>query len=180
MLIVFEGIDGCGKTTLSKKLAQILGFKWTREPTFSSEEADALNLKSKNDIQREIEFAIDRIKHINDFLNLPQKVVCDRYIWTGLAYCKTYNPAAFPFADALYKHSYFKKPDFYVFVDTPVEICFERRKVQPIEHLIKIREAYLNTRDIVETTSKIITVQGVGDIEEGIREILKKIKVSHL
>lgn len=178
MLIVFEGIDGCGKTTLSKKLAQILGFKWTREPTFSSEEADALNLGSKNDIQREIEFAIDRIRHLDTLLD--QNIVCDRYIWSGLAYCKTYNSAAFPFAEALYKHDYFKKPDIYVFVDTPVEICFERRKVQPIEHLIKIREAYLNTRDIVESTSKIITIQGIGDIEEGIREILKKIKASHI
>ena len=129
MFIAVEGIDGSGKSTIAKALAENLYFVYTKEPTFSSEEADALNLDSKNDIEREIEFAIDRIRHMNDFLRKYEDIICDRYIWSGLAYCEKYNPVAFPFAKALYKHKFFIKPDIYIFVDTPVEVCFERKKV---------------------------------------------------
>jgi dTMP kinase len=173
MFIVFEGIDGCGKSTLSKRLADELGYTWTKEPTFTSAEADALNLGSLNDIEREIEFAVDRIAHLK-FLS-DSDVICDRYIWSGLAYCSMYNPSAYPFAEALYKHKFFKKPDVYVFVDTPVGLCSNRKKDQPLDHLVRIREAYLNTRPIVEKDSKIITIEGMGKIEDCVLSLKKSL-----
>lgn len=175
MFIVFEGIDGSGKSTLSKMLAEEIGYLYTREPTFTSEQADALNLESKNDIQREIEFAIDRIRHTGDILRQYDGVICDRYIWTGLAYCNTYNPSAYPFAEALYNHDFFPKPDFYVFVDTPIEICFERRQIQPIDHLQKIRDAYIQARPLIESKSKIIEITGTGDPVECLCKIKSQI-----
>ena len=175
MFISFEGVDGCGKSTLSKKLAEELGFFWTKEPTFTSEEADALNLGSKNDIQREIEFAVDRIKHMGSVLKPCDNVICDRYIWTGLAYCSMYNPSAYPFAEALYKHEFFLKPDVYIFVDTPLDTCWERRQVQPLEHLTKIRDVFIQTKPIIEKDSKIITIQGTGSIEDCILDLKKQL-----
>lgn len=168
MFIAFEGIDGSGKSSLSKKLAESLDFIWTKEPTFSSETADALNLDSKNDVQREVEFAVDRIRHITGLLSFYDDIVCDRYIWTGLVYCNTYNPSAYPFAEAMYTHEFFRKPDIYIFVDTPVELCFERRKTQSIEDLTKLRDMYRLTKPLIEKKSKIITIQGVGDIDIGV------------
>jgi dTMP kinase len=176
MFITFEGIDGSGKSTLSKRLTEDLGFLWTKEPTFTSEKADALNLGSKNDIEREVEFAVDRIRHMSEILRSYDNVICDRYIWSGLAYCSMYNPSAYPFAEALYGHEFFLKPDVYVFVDTPVEVCYERRKVQPIDQLTKIKDAYDKTRSIVEAKSKIITTQGTGDIEECVKKIKTDLK----
>jgi thymidylate kinase len=179
MFTVLCGCDGSGKSTLCKELAKATNSFYTREPTFTSEQADSLNLGSKNDIQREIEFAVDRVKHTYEILKpklaAKESVICDRYIWSGLAYCNVYNPSAFVFAEALYNHEFFIKPDFYVFVDTPVDICFERRHVQPIEHLIKIRNAYLDTQHIVEKHSKVITIQGVGAIEGCIENLKSKL-----
>lgn len=44
LLVVFEGIDNSGKTTVSKELVKLFpGFSWTKEPTFSTEQADRLN-----------------------------------------------------------------------------------------------------------------------------------------
>lgn len=176
MLISFEGIDGSGKSFTAKALAEDIEFIYTKEPTFTSEEADALNLGSKNEIQREIEFALDRIRHTNDVLRKCANVICDRYIWTGLAYCQMYNPSAFPFAEALYKHKFFLKPDVYVFVDTPVEICFERKKVQPIEHLQKLREAYYKILPIIQAESKVMYISGVGPVEDSVLKIKKELE----
>jgi thymidylate kinase len=66
VFIVFEGIDGCGKTTLSKRFAEIRTFIWTKEPRFSSEVADRLNLVDKDTISREVEFLLDRVRHQQD------------------------------------------------------------------------------------------------------------------
>jgi thymidylate kinase len=175
MLIAFEGIDGSGKSFTAKALAEDIDFLYTKEPTFTSEEADALNLGSKNDIQREIEFAVDRIRHTNDVLRKYENVICDRYIWTGLAYCSIYNPVAFPFAEALYNHNFFVKPDIYIFVDTPVEICFERKKVQPLEHLQKLREAYYKTLPLIQADSKLMYISGVGPVEDSVLKIKKEL-----
>jgi len=172
-LIVFEGIDGCGKTTLAKSLCQRNGFTFTKEPTFSSEKADELNLGSKNDVEREVEFAIDRIVHRIElvFSKTSEIIICDRYIWSGLAYCLKYNPKAFDFVQALYKHSFFPKPDAYIFVDTPVSICHERKKDQPLEDLIDLREHYLKTQQYI--SSKIIQFSCVNGIDNDVEALEK-------
>lgn len=179
--IVFEGIDGCGKTTLSKNVATALDCWWTKEPTFSSEQADILNLKSKNKIEREVEFAVDRIKHGIEINSCNKNVVCDRYIWTGLAYCLKYNELAFDFVKALYAHDFFLKPDYYIFVDTPVEICYQRslnrtgNSPQSLRDLKNIRDCFLETREIIETTSKVFVIQAIGDSEVLVNNVLKEI-----
>jgi len=174
MLIAFEGIDGSG-TFMAKKLAEEISLLYTSEPTFTPEEADALNLGSKNDIEREIEFAIDRIRHTNNILRKYENIICDRYIWSGLAYCEMYNPIASPFAKALYKHEFFVKPDVYIFIDTPVEICFKRKKVQPIEHLQKLREAYYKTLPLIQADSEMMYISGMGPVEDSVLKIKKEL-----
>ena len=59
-LIAVEGVDGCGKTGLSKYLATYLtnllgsSVKWAKEPTFSSQEADKLNAIVGSDLDSQI------------------------------------------------------------------------------------------------------------------------------
>jgi dTMP kinase len=175
MFIVFEGIDGSGKSTLSKAFADAIGYEWTHEPTFSSEYADSLNLGSKNDIQREVEFMLDRITHMQELLGNTQNIVCDRYIWTGLAYCKRYNPSAYPFAEAVYMHKFFRNPDYYVYVETPIQVCFERKRTQPVEHLENLDHLYRDLIPKISGHSKVIMTKGVGNIEDTIVELKKAI-----
>lgn len=182
LFIVFEGIDGSGKTTLAKSLAKSKDLIYTREPTFSSEEADRLNLKEKDSIGREVEFLIDRIYHQDllggCWIRRPGQVaniVCDRYIWSGLAYCHKYSPEIFDFVAGIYNHSFFKKPDIYVFVDTPIEECMKRGKVQNQDELESLRKSYEHVRPMISNGCCIITISGIGDIDTVVEDIWGKI-----
>jgi dTMP kinase len=181
MIIVFEGIDGSGKTTVSKLLAKKLNFTWTKEPTFTSEKADSLN-KEKDIPKREVEFLIDRIKH-QDILNKNENIICDRYIWSGLSYCKVYNPTSYDFIKILYQHSYFRKPDLYIFIDTPIEVCLQRQelrsnsKVLTTDDIVKLtilRRSYLDTKELIG--SKIEFIDGALDIDTIISNCTKLVK----
>ncbi|RLF64196.1 MAG: dTMP kinase, partial [Thermoplasmata archaeon] len=96
LFIVFEGIDGSGKTTvcrmLEKKLKS-LGFNvfFTSEPT-NMEYGKILRRKLKSGmdpIEAVLLFALDRYNHvkiIREYLKKGYIVICDRYYYSSLAY----------------------------------------------------------------------------------------------
>lgn len=100
--IVFEGIDGSGKTTQVQLLASFLRAQGietvvTAEPTAlptGKELREALSgKKSKSECEMATLFVLDRIAHNNDKENgiraLVEKgayVICDRYYYSTLAY----------------------------------------------------------------------------------------------
>ena len=100
--IVFEGIDGSGKTTQAELLAQFLRSEGietviTAEPTDLStgkELRAALSGKEKkSECEMAALFVLDRIAHNNDSENgiraLVERgvyVICDRYYYSTLAY----------------------------------------------------------------------------------------------
>lgn len=98
--ITFEGGDGTGKTTQSKKLVEYLnsnGIKaiWTREPggTPIAEQIRNILLNSKENIDSDTEILLmlsARIHHVNNFikplLNKKVTVVCDRFSDSTIAY----------------------------------------------------------------------------------------------
>jgi thymidylate kinase len=139
--IVFEGIDGCGKTTLSKLVAEKLGWEASKK-----------------------------------------NFICDRYIWSGLVYCLKYNTGSYDFIKEFYAHKFFPKPKITIFVDTPVEVCFERAKArtgkspQSLETLKDLRQTYLDTQYKIEKISTVITVASIKDIEKLATSIVRKIK----
>lgn len=96
--IVFEGTDGCGKTTQMKLLSEALQKRGipvslTREPTYSP-----IGMLLRKCLSREIEtderaiaalFAADRLDHIawiEGELQKGSNVLCDRYYFSSLAY----------------------------------------------------------------------------------------------
>jgi dTMP kinase len=94
MFIVFEGIDGSGKTTLSKKLAEFLlskGIKavWTREP-YSETIRELLKTKELSPWGETYLFLADRDLHLRElvkpFLEKGFAVVSDRFYLSTLAY----------------------------------------------------------------------------------------------
>ena len=199
MLVVFEGIDGSGKSTLSVNFAEYLNkefrdkqgqllvdphlgdFIWTKEPTFSSEEADRLNSPEyKDQLKRESLFFISRTRHQTDLRSA--NVVCDRYIWTGIAYASIYSPDTYKFAKELYlSKDLFTQPDLHVFVDTDPLTCHIRRNSESLETLKKKRQAYIDTMRYI--SSPTIVLEAVNNPRESLdllvsrfREMMDKYK----
>ncbi|WP_423792924.1 dTMP kinase [Methanocaldococcus indicus] len=91
MFIVFEGIDGSGKTTISKMLANHLGYFWTAEPTDGEigKFIREILTKNKNIDSKAITllFTADRYEHQKIIKeNIKKGVICDRYFFSTLAY----------------------------------------------------------------------------------------------
>lgn len=196
MLIVFEGIDRSGKSSLSVLFQEYLNnshrtpegllktdphlgdFVWTKEPTFTTEEADHLNSPEfKNEFKRELLFFTSRIRHQNFMAG--KNIICDRYIWSGLAYAKMFSPNCYNFAKELYlSEELFMQPDLQIFVDTPVEICYGRAEELGEElnkdNLIKLRDSFLETMKLFKTP--IIIMESVGSFDKVLEELKERIE----
>lgn len=182
-LIVLEGIDCSGKSTLAKMLATELNFQHEHEPTFSSEEADDLNFKGMDGWQREYFFMKDRMYH-QDILK-KNNVVLDRYIWTGLAYAQCFSPEVVPMMKSVYAlNTEFKLPDLTFFIDMPPAIAYELNKSREkdknekldVNILQQISQAYY---DQIETMTSwgleiVIVKPVIGDIDSTLNKILRR------
>jgi thymidylate kinase len=199
MFIVFEGIDNSGKSTLSKKFVEYLSlpktkelvskfhsdsddqwvamagdFSWTKEPQFTTEEADMLNSPEfKDEHKREAFFFADRFKHQAE-LSQGFKV-CDRYVWTGLAYTQKFSPNCYPIVKHLYTNDQiFIQPDLYIFVDTPLEICDQRDPEVGLDRLTSLRQAYIDNTSLAAKPEDIIYTSAEGDVEESLKLVIGK------
>lgn len=135
-LIVFEGIEGSGKTTASKKLAECLTEKkykvmWTREPNTNSKIGSLIEniLLGKVTVAEEaipLLFAADRADHTKRVISPAIKkgyvVISDRYLHSSLAYQQSGMETGFG-RDWLEKiNKYSINPDLVIFLDiTPEE-----------------------------------------------------------
>jgi dTMP kinase len=171
VFIVIEGLDGSGKTTqatlLANKFEKDYKVLLTAEPScgkIGSFVREGCLYEDKR-LPTEAEaliFAADRIEHmykeIKPALDEGKIVICDRYIYSSLAYqgsaglslewIKTINARAL-------------QPDFSIFIDVPSELAFKRlqRKKSVMETLVtqqKVREVYLK---FVET-GDLIRIDG--------------------
>lgn len=98
VFIAIEGIDGCGKTTQSKKLVRWLKKKriksvYTREPTNGVVGRILKKMARRENVDPKIEallFAADRLEHLENiilpYLEKGYVVVSDRYVYSSLAY----------------------------------------------------------------------------------------------
>jgi len=196
MLIVFEGIDRSGKSTLSRQFGHYINddfrsedgalkidphfgdFVWTKEPTFTTEEADELNNTCTDQYVRERVFFESRLRH-QDLL-AGRNIICDRYIWSGIAYAKKFSPNCFDFVKELYlSENLFLQPDLYVFLDTPVDICHERDTSVGYDRLNSLRLAYIECSQYIKTP--VIQMQAVGGEKEALEGLIGKFEwhVSH-
>lgn len=171
LLIVFEGVDNSGKTTISKKLAKKMKwFEWAKEPCFSTKYADYLNsaaFKGK-DALREVKYLQGRLSR-QDFYH-DNAVLLDRYLWSGLAYAKAFSPSIFSFCEALYtEFSIFKKPDLIFYMRTPLATCYDREPALKKEpgRLERIEDAYMSTKHLLtEKKVPIVEIDGRMSIDE--------------
>ena len=158
IFLVIEGLDGSGKTTQAKILAQRLSETYsvhlTAEPsrgkigTFIRE----CCLYDQTRLPTEAEallFAADRIEHLQaelkPALDQGKLVICDRYIYSSLAY-QGNSGLSLEWIESI--NSQAMQPDFSIFLDVPPEQVLERlhRKksvMETLETQRKVREVYL-------------------------------------
>ncbi len=197
--IVFEGIDGSGKSTqiknISKRL-EILGNKVysTFEPTdgpIGSLIRQMLSGKLATD-QRTIAslFAADRTDHLVNHDNgirrkvdQGQIVLCDRYYFSSYAYHAQYIDMEWVI-HANFLNAEILRPDVTVFIDVDPDICFERIKssrsnfdmYEKIDVMKKVRANYFQAFDTLKDLEKIIIIDGNTTMERVEDKIFNEVK----
>ena len=186
-LIVIEGIDGSGKTTIAKSVVNELkasGIKsvYTYEP-YNEELIKMIESKGKElgAIMETLLLAADRYLHIKNviepYINKGFAVVCDRYYYSSIAY----QGARGADKNWIRIVNYFVvEPDIAIYLDVDPELGIKRlkgskRKLKYLEEmrlLHKVRENYLQ----MVNEGKLIYVDARNPIERVKNEVMKLIK----
>ncbi len=180
--IVFEGIDGAGKTTQIERLAAHLRAKGRRvavtaEPTASVSGGllrDALaGIQKRTACEMAALFVLDRIFHnvnpggIESMLNEGYDVICDRYYYSSMAYQGSQTDAAWV-RDMNLKCPEIRRPDLCVFLDLSPEeslrrIARDRTSTEIYEKkeiLEAVRERFFRVFEELEDKVAIIDTTG--------------------
>lgn len=187
--LVFEGIDGSGKTTqinLLKKRIEACNLKCyeTREPTdgpVGSLIRQCLTGRIKIDEMTLASlFATDRLDHLfNDKDGLINKiesgisVISDRYILSTYAYQSVRVPLKWVMdlnsiaADKL-------RPDYHIFIDVSPEVAlkriskgrFHQELFENKKRLTEVRNRYFDLFEQLKQTENIIIIDGNQNIEK--------------
>lgn len=161
--IVLEGLDGSGKTTQMKLLAELMEAQGIKAVTTFEPTDGPVGLLIRQALHKEIAlpqetiamlFAADRYQHVTgqllELLGEGCCVICDRYYFSNFVYQADETPVERlimlnqPSMELL-------RPDVTLFLDVPPEECVRRinegREMQELydslEKLTKVREDYL-------------------------------------
>lgn len=187
--IAVEGLDGSGKTTVSKELVKrlsMMGYRavYTFEP-YGSPFTEALRkyIELYGDAEAELEalvMALDRLYHIRrvvePLLNEGAIVVCDRYLHSSIAYqgakggdvewIKTIN-------------RYALKPDLVLYLRVPLEVALSRirgksgkwKYFESVERLKGAFEIY----ERLALAGELVPVDATASIEKVVEESLNHV-----
>jgi len=186
-LIVFEGIDGSGKTTVSKLFAKYLGenkinTSWFREPSDSKwgkKIRKLADLKDSIPIEDEFQYFLkdrkwDVKNNINPALKRGEIVILDRYYFSSACYQGARGLDVKKIIEENQKFS--PEPDLLFLIDVDIPTAMERIKRSRIAEaklfekesfLLKVRKNYLDLK--YEFIRKI---DGAGNIEEVAGEVI--------
>ncbi len=170
-LVVLEGIDGCGKSSVARRLAESIGARavLTREPT-DSLIGRAVKRGEKGKVSPYTDallFMADRAKHteqIREWIAKGKLVVCDRYYHSTVAYQAAY-------LDEVFEGDAFKwllesnlrisvRPDLTVLLTIPPEVGLERisgrKKLSRFEKLDFLKEVHRNYLKLARVDKSIV------------------------
>ena len=192
--IVFEGIDGSGKSTMLKETASWLGGKVgsnnvivTAEPTkgeLGKKIREILAFgKAEENAEELLELYVkDREEHLDKVvkpaLGAGNIVLCDRYKYSTFAYQVAQGIEQ---GKVIELHSGFAVPDLAVVFDLPVEVALSRisnsarrgklERFEAKEFLEKVRKNFLKCGEVFE--GERIEVIDASVSKEKVREQLK-------
>ena len=197
--IVFEGIDGAGKTTQIELLTSYLRkdgrrVMRTAEPTESVSGGllrDALGGVSKRSAcEMASLFVLDRIFHnvnpvngIEKMLSDGVDVICDRYYYSSLAYQGSETDPEWVRAMNL-NCPEIRRPDLCIFLDLTPEQSMERigkgrvtlEVYENVERLTRVRKQFFDVFDSLEENERICIVNAARSVEEIHQEIVSIIE----
>ena len=183
MLIVFEGIDGCGKGTQ----VELLNYKTFKYPTVKTPELNEF-LEGKTKLsQKEIfHLFLKDIKgeqdEVQKALNEGKTVILDRYVFSTIAYEK--DGISFHEARQIVTQMNFIKPDLVILFDISPEEAQERKRKQKnldiyesdLKYLAKVRSNFLKLQEERFLTSRWHRIDARMDINSIHAEVKKILK----
>jgi len=195
-LICIEGIDGSGKTTQARRLVKNLCGKsfdaiYTTEPSAGRVgrliKRYVLDRKKRIPIKLEaLLFAADRVDHVETLikpaLKVGKVVVCDRYVYSTLAY----QGAAGLDLDWIRQINCFALvPDLALFIDVQPEVVMERLRrkrsvMETPQNQQMVREVYMK----MVKEGRLFLLDGsksIGDVADDVlRVVLDFLERSHV
>jgi dTMP kinase len=155
MFITIDGIDGCGKSTLTTNVVATLRARGqnvvhTREPYIA---------ETRNRIARGVDpfvalslFLIDRAHHVADVIapNQENMVITDRYGMSTAAYQGYLLQDRLPDAvNSIWQmnNTLFPRPDRAYLVDVPIDVALARIRRRPKTDVYEHREMLTRVRD---------------------------------
>ncbi len=193
IFIVFDGLDGSGKSTIAKMLQEYLSSKkhcdvlLTREPTGGQYGREIRNILSHEENPNANAekmlglFLKDRKEHLkNEIVPFLSKkggkknvVICDRYYYSTISFQSTQG---IDVELLIEKNKGFLKPDIAFIMDITPEDALERiknRKKEKFEQynfMKELREKFLQLPDIINDNIKVI------DASASSKEVLEQVK----
>ena len=196
--IVFEGCDGCGKTTQTERLRTAIAEATGRPCLYEREpnERNAAGAIIRSGLYGGVKFltesmaylhVADRLEHIEFMLPVLESgksIVCDRYYLSNMAYNTTSRISMEdiyamnrPCIDTL-------RPDLLVFLDVPTEVTKARRSKDRTDREIydgdekqaRVRKNYLDAIDfLIKKGEKVIVIDASRDIDTVSADIREKV-----
>lgn len=196
--IVLEGIDGSGISTQSQELKKILESEFdckailTKEPStgpigVTIRQVLSRRISGIEDNSLALLFAADRVDHnlntIIPALQQSKHVICDRYLWSSLAYQGMKEDIEW--LEQINRYAY--KPDLTIFIKVRPEtslrrITTSRLKTEIFEELGILQQVYDNYikifkkwQDLGEQVIEIDGEQPSETVTAEIREVLRNV-----
>ena len=158
LLVVFEGIDGSGKSTQAKLLAthlRSLGYQvvLTHEPSngFWGQRIRDTSISGRLPVESELTlFYLDRLEHVRDVIlpamASPTIVITDRYYFSNVAY---QGSRGFPVGEILeVNEKIAPEPDLLFYLDVPATTAMERVKARDSGNLFEIESELVQSLEI--------------------------------
>ena len=186
-LIVFEGIDGSGKTTISKLFSEYLSknkinSSWFREPSDSKwgkKIRKLADLKDSIPIEDEFQYFLkdrkwDVKNNINPALERGEIVILDRYYFSSACYQGARGLDVKKIIEENRKFS--PEPDLLFLIDVDIPTAMKRIKRSRVTEaklfekesfLLKVRKNYLELK-----YDFIWKIDGTGKIEKVTKEVI--------
>jgi dTMP kinase len=190
-LVVLEGIDGCGKTSVAARLAGAIGRRavLTREPTDSwigraVKKGDRGKVSPYTDA---LLFMADRARHteqMREWIAKKKLVVCDRYYHSTVAYQAAFLKNKLdgdPFKWLLESNLRISiHPDLTVLLVIPPEVGLERiqgrKRLSRFEKLDFLREVHRNYLKLARIDKSIVKIDGDRPLDTVAAEVIELVR----